>query len=231
MLHVQPDAADARRVPIGQRRDSRRACRGHHERGDHARAAACIGRRDAGDEPRRLDVGREHGARHSAGLAMTFPGGGGGGRGGGGGGGGAGGGAAGARPTSSTSSTACSTGARVHEEREPDRQSTGRSNRSCRFSSEAGDVRAAPAPSRRSATRSRGPSGRTSTSCIRTSPNSQGMAPFLKAHNVPVILGNVLTMPQNEDRFHAYTYQAAGRPREGGRAVRVLERRLRATCD
>jgi imidazolonepropionase-like amidohydrolase len=45
---------------------------------------------------------------------------------------------------------------------------------------------------------------------LRISPNSQGMAPFLKAHNVPVILGNVLSMPSNEDRFHAYTYQAAG---------------------
>ena len=35
---------------------------------------------------------------------------------------------------------------------------------------------------------------------LRISPNSQGMAPFLKAHNVPVILGNVLSMPSNEDR-------------------------------
>ena len=45
---------------------------------------------------------------------------------------------------------------------------------------------------------------------LRISPNSQGMASFLKAHNVPVILGNVLSMPSNEDRFHAYTYQTAG---------------------
>ena len=45
---------------------------------------------------------------------------------------------------------------------------------------------------------------------LRISPNTQGMAPFLKAHNVPVILTNVLNPPANEDRFHAYTYQAAG---------------------
>ncbi|HYN10452.1 MAG TPA: amidohydrolase family protein [Vicinamibacterales bacterium] len=45
---------------------------------------------------------------------------------------------------------------------------------------------------------------------LRINPNSQTMASFLKAHNVPVILGNVLSMPSNEDRFHAYTYQTAG---------------------
>jgi imidazolonepropionase-like amidohydrolase len=45
---------------------------------------------------------------------------------------------------------------------------------------------------------------------IRTGPAMQTMAPFFKAHNVPVILGNVLAMPNNEDRFHAYSYQAAG---------------------
>ncbi len=43
---------------------------------------------------------------------------------------------------------------------------------------------------------------------IRTGPNNQGIAPFLKAHNVPVILTNVLTATQGADRFHAYTYQA-----------------------
>jgi imidazolonepropionase-like amidohydrolase len=48
------------------------------------------------------------------------------------------------------------------------------------------------------------------TVVLRISPNSHGMAAFLKAHNVPVILTNVLSMPSNDDRFHAYTYQAAG---------------------
>ena len=45
---------------------------------------------------------------------------------------------------------------------------------------------------------------------LRISPNSHGMVALLKAHNVPVILTNVLSMPSNDDRFHAYTYQAAG---------------------
>ena len=43
---------------------------------------------------------------------------------------------------------------------------------------------------------------------VRTGPAMQTMAPFLRAHNVPIILGNVLTPPNNEDRFHAYSYQA-----------------------
>jgi hypothetical protein len=43
---------------------------------------------------------------------------------------------------------------------------------------------------------------------IRTGPAMKTMAPYLKAHNVPVILSNVLTSPNNEDRFHADTYQA-----------------------
>jgi imidazolonepropionase-like amidohydrolase len=45
---------------------------------------------------------------------------------------------------------------------------------------------------------------------LRTNPAAQGMAAFLKAHNVPVILSNVLSPPGNEDLFHAYNYQAAG---------------------
>jgi hypothetical protein len=43
---------------------------------------------------------------------------------------------------------------------------------------------------------------------IRTGPAMKTMAPFLRTHNVPVILGNILTGPNNEDRFHADTYQA-----------------------
>jgi imidazolonepropionase-like amidohydrolase len=45
---------------------------------------------------------------------------------------------------------------------------------------------------------------------LRISPNSQELAPFLKAHNVPVILTDILTTPNSDDRFHAFTYQAAG---------------------
>ncbi len=35
-------------------------------------------------------------------------------------------------------------------------------------------------------------------------------APLLKEKNIPVILGNVLSMPASEDAFHAATYQLAG---------------------
>jgi imidazolonepropionase-like amidohydrolase len=36
------------------------------------------------------------------------------------------------------------------------------------------------------------------------------VAPLLKEKNIPVILGNVLSLPANEDAFHAATYQLAG---------------------
>jgi imidazolonepropionase-like amidohydrolase len=45
---------------------------------------------------------------------------------------------------------------------------------------------------------------------IRGGADLQRSAAFLKAHDVPVILSNILTLPQREDAFHAYTYQAAG---------------------
>ena len=46
---------------------------------------------------------------------------------------------------------------------------------------------------------------------IRTSPASAvESAALLKQKNVPVIIGNVLAMPQGDDTFHASTYQAAG---------------------
>lgn len=46
---------------------------------------------------------------------------------------------------------------------------------------------------------------------IRTSPASAvATAELLKAKNVPVILSNILSMPQGEDAFHAANYQAAG---------------------
>jgi imidazolonepropionase-like amidohydrolase len=41
-------------------------------------------------------------------------------------------------------------------------------------------------------------------------------APLLKAKNVPVILANVLAMPQGEDTFHAANYQAAGELSKAG---------------
>jgi imidazolonepropionase-like amidohydrolase len=41
-------------------------------------------------------------------------------------------------------------------------------------------------------------------------------APLLKEKNVPVILGNVLSMPASEDAFHAATYQLAGELSQAG---------------
>ena len=42
------------------------------------------------------------------------------------------------------------------------------------------------------------------------------MAPLLKEKNVPVILGNILSLPANEDAFHAATYQLAGELAQAG---------------
>ena len=52
---------------------------------------------------------------------------------------------------------------------------------------------------------------------IRTNPTAAVQtAELLKAKNVPVILSNVLTMPQGEDTFHAASYQAAGELSKAG---------------
>jgi imidazolonepropionase-like amidohydrolase len=52
---------------------------------------------------------------------------------------------------------------------------------------------------------------------IRTSPGAAvATAALLKAKNVPVILSNVLSMPQGEDLFHAANYQAAGELSKAG---------------
>jgi imidazolonepropionase-like amidohydrolase len=46
--------------------------------------------------------------------------------------------------------------------------------------------------------------------------DAAGAAPLLKEKNVPVILGNVLSLPANEDAFHAATYQIAGELSQAG---------------
>jgi hypothetical protein len=52
---------------------------------------------------------------------------------------------------------------------------------------------------------------------IRTSPGSAvASAALLKTKNVPVILSDVLSMPQGEDLFHAANYQAAGELSKAG---------------
>jgi imidazolonepropionase-like amidohydrolase len=45
---------------------------------------------------------------------------------------------------------------------------------------------------------------------IRGGPDTQRAAEFLKAHDVPVILTTVLTLPPREDDFHAYPYETPG---------------------
>jgi imidazolonepropionase-like amidohydrolase len=42
------------------------------------------------------------------------------------------------------------------------------------------------------------------------------VAPLLKEKNVPVILGNILSLPADEDAFHAATYQLAGELAQAG---------------
>ena len=52
---------------------------------------------------------------------------------------------------------------------------------------------------------------------IRTGPAAAvSSAAVLKAASVPVILSNVLTMPQGDDTFHAASYQAAGELERAG---------------
>jgi hypothetical protein len=45
---------------------------------------------------------------------------------------------------------------------------------------------------------------------IRGGSDSQRAAEFLKAHDVPIILTSVLTLPPREDDFHAYSYETPG---------------------
>jgi imidazolonepropionase-like amidohydrolase len=151
----------------------------------------------------------ENTLRPSAGLAMSYPGGGGGGRGGGGGGGGAGGAGAGEQARQIDELNRMLDQARAYMKN---------ANRAVNWPLEA----FVPILERRQAIFISAGTDQAIRDAVawaekqsinvvlRISPNSQGMAAFLKAHNVPVILTNVLSMPSNEDRFHAYTYQAAG---------------------
>lgn len=45
---------------------------------------------------------------------------------------------------------------------------------------------------------------------IRSGSDAQRVAAFLRQHDVPVILTSILTLPPREDEFHAYPYQAPG---------------------
>jgi imidazolonepropionase-like amidohydrolase len=154
----------------------------------------------------------ENTLRPSAGLAMAYPGGGGGGRGGGGGGGaGAGGGGAGEQARQLDELNRMLDQARAYMKNANRAANVNWAleafvpileRRQAMFINAGSDqgIRDAVAWSEKQGV----------NVVLRISPNSQGMASFLKAHNVSVILGNVLSMPSNEDRFHAYTYQTAG---------------------
>jgi imidazolonepropionase-like amidohydrolase len=46
--------------------------------------------------------------------------------------------------------------------------------------------------------------------------DATAVAPLLKEKNIPVILGNILSLPASEDAFHAATYQLAGELSQAG---------------
>ncbi len=143
--------------------------------------------------------------RHSAGLIMTFPGGGGGGRGG-----GAGPGAAAQAEVVATLNALFERAAAYAKQpaatRTPDLALDPLLpilNRSQAMIVSAGTdqaVRDAVAWAERQNVRI----------VIRGGADLQRSAAFLKEHDVPVILSTVLALPQREDDFHAYTYQAPG---------------------
>jgi hypothetical protein len=157
----------------------------------------------------------ENVVRPATGLALAFPGGGGGGRGGGGGGGGRGGGGGGGQNNLKTLDTLL-TQARAYGA-SPSRQVdwtleplvpvvTKKQPFFVQAGSEAA-IREAIAWAERQGL----------NIVIRTGPAAAvATADLLKQKNVPVILGNVLSMPAGEDTFHAATYQAAGQLARAG---------------
>lgn len=158
----------------------------------------------------------ENTVRPTAGLGLTFPGGGGGGRGGGGGGGGRGGGAGGAQQSPLMELERLLRAAKAYGAN-PNRQMDWSLepllpiiNKRMPFYVSAGSaqaIRDAIAWAERQSV----------NIVIRTGPQAAvESAALLKAKNVPVILSNVLTMPQGEDVFHAATYQAAGELQKAG---------------
>ena len=148
--------------------------------------------------------------RQSAGLVMTFPGGGGGGRGGGGGGGSQGGGGAQQTDPLVTLNTMLERAAAYAKApaaaRQPDLSLEpflpilNRSQAMIVSANTEQSIRDAVSWAERQNIRI----------VIRGGADVQRAAAFLREHDVPVILTSVLTLPQREDSFHAYTYQAAG---------------------
>jgi hypothetical protein len=146
--------------------------------------------------------------RPAAGLALTLPGGGGGGRGGGGGGGGAGANAGGPDPLATLNQLLAR--ARVYAKQGANRQIDWTleplvpiiERRQAMYVAAGSDVaiRSAVTWAEKEGVRI----------VVRSGPDAQLAADYLKQHDVPVILSDILTLPSREDAFHAYTYQAPG---------------------
>jgi imidazolonepropionase-like amidohydrolase len=147
--------------------------------------------------------------RPAAGLALTLPGGGGGGgRGGGGGGGGAAANTGGADPLTELNRLLAR--ARLYAKQGPNRQVDWTleplvpivERRQAMYVAAGTDVaiRSAVAWAEREGVRI----------VVRSGADAQLAADFLKQHDVPLILSDILTLPSREDAFHAYTYQAPG---------------------
>ena len=116
--------------------------------------------------------------------------------------------------------------ASTRSSRRPGGRSTGRSSRSCPCST--GVRRCSSPPTTEQSIRDAvaWAEKQNVRIVLQTGADAQRVAGFLKQHDVPVILSSVLSLPPREDEFHAYPYQTPGRAREGGRDVRVFERRL-----
>jgi imidazolonepropionase-like amidohydrolase len=158
----------------------------------------------------------ENAVRPTTGLAMSFPGGGGGGRGGGGGGGRGGGAGAGDQPNRLQELDKLLRQARAYAA-VPDRQIDWTLEPLVPIVQKQQPmyIQAATEAAIRDAIGWAERSGLNIV--IRTSPGSAvSSAALLKQKNVPVILSNVLSMPQGEDTFHAANYQAAGELSKAG---------------
>jgi imidazolonepropionase-like amidohydrolase len=148
--------------------------------------------------------------RPAAGLAMTYPGGGGGGRGGGGGGGGGGAATTTTGPDPLTQLNRLLARARVYAKQGPTRQVDWTlepflpilDRRQAMYVTAGTEVSIREAVNWADRENIR--------IVIGSGADVQRVADFLKQHDVSVILSSVLTLPQREDAFHAYTYQTAG---------------------
>ncbi|TAK15365.1 MAG: hypothetical protein EPO35_07680, partial [Acidobacteria bacterium] len=148
--------------------------------------------------------------RHSAGLVMTFPGGGGGGRGGGGGGGPVAPAAANAADTLATLNALLERAAAYAKQPAAARQPDLTLDPFLPILSRAQAMIVTAGTDQAVRDAVQWAERQNIRIVIRGGADLQRMAAFLKEHDVPVILSSILTLPQREDAFHAYTYQAPG---------------------